>query len=190
MSPAFPAGNYSPRRNPPRVILCHHTVTQSPEDTRRVLTRRGLSTHFEVGKDGTVYGYLDPATISAWSAGRGNNQPTIAIDFTHMTGEPFPQAQIDSGAKLVQSLGRIFALPLVLAPAGQKMPMRQWLDANVTLLRHNNVRATICPDGLPMEDLANPYLTMPEIVIDTSQRGAGGGGIALGVLAVIAALAA
>lgn len=47
------------------------------------LMRRGLSTHFCIGNDGTVYQFLDPGEWSAWHAGREVNQRSIGIDISN-----------------------------------------------------------------------------------------------------------
>lgn len=46
------------------------------------LLRRGLSTHFVIGNDGTVHQLLDPLVWSAWASGKFNQQ-SIAIDISN-----------------------------------------------------------------------------------------------------------
>ena len=58
-------------------------ATGGRKGTHRTLEGRGLSTHFTVGKDGSIHMHEDPATITAWHAGGGMNSRCIGIDICH-----------------------------------------------------------------------------------------------------------
>ena len=160
VSPAFPVGNYGARNGaPPSLIVVHHSETRSATSTQQVLRARGLSTHFEVEKDGTVYRYLNPATCVAWHCGGGINSRSIGIDVTHMgAGADFPEVQVQALRSLVQYLCGEFGIPLVVAPDGWKAERdshnRAQLIPGVGVYRHRNLAATICPAGLPLEQVA------------------------------------
>ncbi len=62
-------------------IALHHDVTMNAKDTYNVLCTRGLSTHFCVNYDGTLYQYMDPYHM-AWATGENNNH-SIAIDMNN-----------------------------------------------------------------------------------------------------------
>jgi hypothetical protein len=69
------------RPAPPRSIVLHHTVTFSLEDTMRVLRARGLSTHYVVEPDGTIWETCDPTRVAA-HAGPWN-EASIGIDIVN-----------------------------------------------------------------------------------------------------------
>ena len=62
-------------------IALHHDVTMNAIDTYNVLCTRGLSTHFCVNFDGTLYQYMD-CYHCAWATGENNNG-CIAIDMNN-----------------------------------------------------------------------------------------------------------
>ena len=184
LAPAFPAVNFSRRLAVPKAIVFHHTDTDSPQVTLQVLRDRGLSTHFEVGQDGTIYRYLDPAVATAWHAARANDM-SIGIDFTHRSGAPWPEAQIRSGAALVADLARQFPIGPGIGPVqGQRTlsTLSEWLAGGIGYLRHFNVNATACPENLPIERM------VPQASV--ASAGGGGGGPAAVVVAGLLLLAA
>lgn len=67
-------------------IALHHDVTMSALDTFSVLCSRGLSTHFVINYDGTLYQLLD-CYHCAWATGDNNNL-CVAID---MNNPVFPE---------------------------------------------------------------------------------------------------
>lgn len=168
MRPAF-RGGFGERREPPRIIILHHTQTASPDRTRRVLSDRGLSTHVEVDRAGDVLLYLDPATDTAWHAGTPNNAPSIGIDATHMQGQSWPAAQLEALAWIVGHYAGEFGIPLVTAPdrcviapePGCQGPLStapELVAMGYGVGRHRNVKATECPDDLPVEDVVRRAL--------------------------------
>ncbi|MFA5625078.1 MAG: N-acetylmuramoyl-L-alanine amidase [Bradymonadales bacterium] len=67
-------------------IALHHDVTMSATETFNVLCSRGLSTHFVINYDGTLFQFLD-CYHCAWATGDNNNL-CIAID---MNNPVFPE---------------------------------------------------------------------------------------------------
>lgn len=144
----------SPRKLPVRFLVLHHTDTNSPASTVAVLKARGLSTHFEVGKDGTVYRYLDPDKWVASHGGAGSNKHSVGIDVTHVSGADWPPAQLAAVAGLVAWLCDRYGLSPTLPP-DEVIGTPAILAGGWGVVRHRNVHATACPenltDGLPFD---------------------------------------
>lgn len=156
-SPAFPPSNYGTRRGaPPSMIVVHHSDTTNALATKRALTWRGFSTHYEVDRDGTIYEYLDPAKFVAWHAGGNTNHRSIGIDFTHHGDQEFTAAQLKAGHALIAYLCGLFNIPAVV-PEDKLFPRddhnRAQLPAGVGVFRHRNIALTACPADLPLEDV-------------------------------------
>lgn len=141
-----------PRRAPPRAIVIHHTATASPPTTLRVLRRRALSTHYEVGPDGAVHRYVDAALV-AQHAGAANAW-TIGIDLTHRSGRPWPGAQVEAAGRLLAELCAAWGIPAGVAPEGARYRSAEDVPADVGILRHRSVAATACPEDAPLERMA------------------------------------
>ncbi|MBQ1265298.1 MAG: N-acetylmuramoyl-L-alanine amidase [Proteobacteria bacterium] len=62
-------------------IAFHHDVTFSASKTFDILCKRGISTHFDINYDGTIYQFLD-CYHSAWATGDNNNM-SVAIDMNN-----------------------------------------------------------------------------------------------------------
>lgn len=152
LAPAF--SNTRPRKKPVQFIVIHHTDTMTHNGTLAVLRDRGLSTHFEVEKDGTIYRYLDPKTTIAEHGGWTNDH-SIGIDVTHKSGAPFPELQVQAVAALVADLCQQFGIPGTPAPDGPRWDSLAELPTKYGIFRHRNVRPTACPEAFPLDRLAN-----------------------------------
>lgn len=64
-----------------RKIVIHWDVCKSTEDSIKVFKRRGLSTHFSIDQDGTIYQLVD-INDRAFHA-KGHNTYTIGIDLNN-----------------------------------------------------------------------------------------------------------
>ncbi len=143
------------RRRPVAFLVIHHTNTATPQDTQAVLQRRGTSTHFEVDQDGNVLQYFDPETTATFHAGLFNGE-SVGIDLTHLHGAPWPTKQVEAGHQLIRDLCERFRLPVMVAPLGARYrTVQEVLASGYTVLRHSNLRNTVCPDGFPLEGVAN-----------------------------------
>ena len=80
-------------------IALHHDVTMNAMDTFNVLCTRGLSTHFCVNYDGTLYQYMDPYHM-AWATGENNNV-SVAID---MNNPVYPELRNEDPANGMRDL--------------------------------------------------------------------------------------
>lgn len=142
------------RSNKIRGIVLHHTVTSSAKSTQYVLEKRGLSTNYEVDQKGNIYEYRSPDDGFAQATGGNANRWLVAIDVTHMSGDPWPTAQVEATRKLVQWLAGRYGLRLKLAPDGVRHKWDEgWADADFTLFRHRNFANTSCPEDFPMSKL-------------------------------------
>jgi len=80
-------------------IILHHDAALSARSCYRILAKRGLSTHFVIDNDGTIYQFLDPGLRQAWASGSVHgkrrdehrlmpnetsfNRGSVAIDFSN-----------------------------------------------------------------------------------------------------------
>ena len=62
------------------MIVTHWDVCSSAASCKRVLEKRGISTHFVIDNDGTIVQLVDPNNI-AWHA-KGANNNSIGIDIS------------------------------------------------------------------------------------------------------------
>jgi len=78
----MPANCYRSVRTPrkPHVIVTHFDVCTSAESCKRVLEKRGISTHFAIDNDGTIVQLVDTNNI-AWHA-KSANKYAIGIDIS------------------------------------------------------------------------------------------------------------
>ena len=129
-------------------VVVHHSCTATAAGTAKVLESRGLSTNFEVDRDGQAIEYGDPTVKVAWHCGGGVNGRSIGIDATHMSGKPWPEVQSAAVAQLLAWLCKIYGLPAVTAPdqsLGKGNLSPAW-----GVYRHRNLAATACPEDLPL----------------------------------------
>jgi len=139
----------SGRSGSPEFIVIHHAVCPTSDCTFNTLKERGLSTHYEVEKNGLIIQYVDPGAV-AWHAGQGFNGRSIGIDLTGK-GENATEEQKSALQALVTSLCQRFSIPQVVAPDGLKYKNdNEIIEAGVGIVRHRNVKSTECPGGFPM----------------------------------------
>ena len=65
----------------PTLIVTHWDAALSATSCHKILKRRGLSSHFVIDNDGTIYQMVDTNNI-AWHA-KGTNESSIGIDFSN-----------------------------------------------------------------------------------------------------------
>jgi len=78
----YERGGWRQRKYQPNLIVLHWTVTFTAHSTFRVLSKRGLSTHFIIDADGKIYQCLDPIEAVAFHAG-WTNDFSIGIDLVN-----------------------------------------------------------------------------------------------------------
>lgn len=151
-APLFPSKNFRIRPVGPKYIVIHHTETKSPQRTFTILSSKGLSTHFEVDREGKVHQYLDPGVHWAMHAG-WMNRFSIGIDVTHYGNEQFTPEQVQATVDLVTQLCKDWNIPQVVAPDRQLYAGLVDLPKGCGIFRHRNVAKTLCPANFPMEKL-------------------------------------
>lgn len=112
----------------PRAIVLHIMAgTLAGTDAWFVDPRSRVSTHYGIGKDGTVHQYVD-VTEAAWGNGRVSpgapwpmladfpgvspNLYTISIEHEGEADEPWTEPMMMASAKLVGTLSSVFRIPL------------------------------------------------------------------------------
>lgn len=66
----------------PSMIVTHWDAALSASSCKKILERRGLSSHFVIDNDGTIYQMVDTNNV-AWHAGSVANKTSIGIDFSN-----------------------------------------------------------------------------------------------------------
>jgi hypothetical protein len=78
----FSGNHFSSRSAPPSRIVLHHDVCFDAKMCHHVLEDKGISTHFCIDNDGTIFQFLDPATSVCWAQGAFNGT-SIGIDVSN-----------------------------------------------------------------------------------------------------------
>ncbi len=65
---AAPSPNFEDRKDSVQFIIIHATGTETTQETLDIFEKRGVSAHYVIDVDGTVYGLVDPDK-RAWHAG-------------------------------------------------------------------------------------------------------------------------
>ncbi|AEW02943.1 N-acetylmuramoyl-L-alanine amidase [Niastella koreensis] len=103
----------------PNFVIIHHTAQNSCEQTLKTFTlqRTKVSAHYVICKDGTIHHMLNDY-LRAWQAGVskwGNftdiNSSSIGIELDNNGNETFPEAQITSLMKLLDTLKSHYSIP-------------------------------------------------------------------------------
>ena len=70
------------RQRKPKYFVSHWDVCLSSESCYKVLKKRGLSVHFAIDNDGTIYQFLDMNHI-AYHAGGKFNTPSVGVEISN-----------------------------------------------------------------------------------------------------------
>ena len=109
--------NFSIRR--PNFVIIHHTAQDSLEQTIKTftLTRTQVSSHYVIGRDGTIVQMLNDY-LRSWHAGSGKwgnvtdlNSVSIGIELDNNGFESFSEAQIQSLLVLCKRLKWKYRIP-------------------------------------------------------------------------------
>jgi len=82
---ALPKGfrKYKENKRKPTMIVTHFDVCLSAASCKRVLEKKGISSHFAIDNDGTIYQMVDPQH-EAWHAGtRRTNKASVGVDISN-----------------------------------------------------------------------------------------------------------
>jgi N-acetylmuramoyl-L-alanine amidase len=117
--PVYAVGTTNFDLRKPNFVIIHHTAQNSCEQTLKTFTlqRTKVSAHYVICKDGTIHHMLNDylrawqAGISKWGNFTDINSSSIGIELDNNGSEPFPQAQITSLIKLLDTLKRNYSIP-------------------------------------------------------------------------------
>lgn len=112
-----PSPNHNARR--PDFVILHHTTNSNAEQALKTLTdpARGVSSHYLVGRDGTLYQLVDEerrawhAGASYWGGNTDLNSASIGIELDNTGSEPYPEAQIVVLLDLLRGLKERYRIP-------------------------------------------------------------------------------
>ena len=117
--PVYAVGTTNFDLRKPNFVIIHHTAQNSCEQTLKTFTleRTKVSAHYVICKDGTIHHMLNDY-LRAWQAGVskwGNftdiNSSSIGIELDNNGNEPFPESQITSLLKLLDTLKSHYSIP-------------------------------------------------------------------------------
>ena len=70
----------------PSFFVCHWDVCLSSKMCHRVLKQRGISVHFAIDNDGTIYQFMDMNDVAYHAGGKlGTTSPSVWRSPTHIT---------------------------------------------------------------------------------------------------------
>jgi N-acetylmuramoyl-L-alanine amidase len=91
-------------------IVIHHTATNNAQQTLDAFESNGLSAHYIVDKDGSIYKLVDDekrswhAGVSDWENRSNLNDTSIGIEIINMGNQEFPEIQLSKVAELSKYL--------------------------------------------------------------------------------------
>ena len=118
-APSFWVGTTNFNLRKPNFVVIHHTAQASCDQTLSTFTlpRTQVSAHYVICKDGTVHHMLNDY-LRAWHAGAGKwgsvsdiNSSSIGIELANNGFEIFPEQQLSSLIKLLDTLKRKYTIP-------------------------------------------------------------------------------
>jgi N-acetylmuramoyl-L-alanine amidase len=117
--PVYVVGTTNFDLRKPNFVIIHHTAQNSCEQTLKTFTlqRTKVSAHYVICRDGTIHHMLNDylrawqAGISKWGNFTDINSSSIGIELDNNGNEPFPDAQITSLLKLLDTLQRHYSIP-------------------------------------------------------------------------------
>ena len=118
-APIYWVGTTNFNLRKPNFVVIHHTAQTSCEQTLQTFTkpRTEVSAHYVICKDGTVHHMLNDY-LRAWHGGAakwGNltdlNSSSIGIELDNNGFEIFPEAQVNSLLRLLDTLKRLYSIP-------------------------------------------------------------------------------
>ena len=65
------------------MIMAHWDVTLSSKETMKILNKRGISAHFLIDSDGTIYQTLDTKHVAWHSGARSSNRASVGVEINN-----------------------------------------------------------------------------------------------------------
>jgi len=67
----------------PKFFVCHWDVCLSAEICYKVLSRRGISVHFSIDNDGTIYQFMDMNDVAWHAGGKTWNDRSVGVEISN-----------------------------------------------------------------------------------------------------------
>lgn len=93
-------------------IILHHTGDDSAQKTYAALKSRGLSVHYIISRDGTIYHVVDENMRAAHASGWNDRSIGIEIVNTGHKDMEYTDAQYDSVQRLITDIGHRWQIPI------------------------------------------------------------------------------
>ena len=71
------------QKRDPKFFVCHWDVCLSSETCFRVLKKRGISVHFAIDNDGTIYQFMDMNDVAYHAGSRKWNDASVGVEITN-----------------------------------------------------------------------------------------------------------
>ena len=71
------------KKRDPKFFVCHWDVCLSSEVCYKVLSKRGISVHFSIDNDGTIYQFIDMNDVAWHAGGKTWNNRSIGVEITN-----------------------------------------------------------------------------------------------------------
>lgn len=123
----------------PNYVILHHTAQDSSRQTLNFFANANakVSSHYLVGKDGTVYQLLNDyfrswhAGVSYWGGLTDLNSASIGIEIDNNGFEPFTEPQINSLLELLDNLKKKYGIPTANFIGHSDIAVGRKVDPNV-----------------------------------------------------------
>jgi N-acetylmuramoyl-L-alanine amidase len=137
--PPYAVGTVNFDLRKPNFVIIHHTAQNSCEQTLKTFTveRSKVSAHYVICEDGTVHHMLNDylrawqAGVSRWGNNTDINSSSIGIELDNNGYEQWPEAQIVSLLKLLDTLKRKYAIPAANFIGHSDIAPKRKVDPNV-----------------------------------------------------------
>lgn len=139
LTPKYAVGTVNFDLRKPNFVIIHHTAQNSCEQTLKTFTleRSKVSAHYVICKDGTVHHMLNDylrawqAGISKWGNATDINSSSIGIELDNNGFEAFPEPQLVSLLKLLDTLKSKYAIPTANFIGHSDIAPKRKVDPNV-----------------------------------------------------------
>ena len=129
--------NFNMRK--PNLVVIHHTAQNSCDQTLGTFTKPStqVSAHYVICKDGTVHQMLNDY-LRSWHGGIGKwgnindvNSSSIGIELDNNGFEPFPEPQINSLMRVLDTLKKRYGIPTANIIGHSDIAPTRKVDPNV-----------------------------------------------------------
>ena len=137
--PPYAVGTINFDLRKPNFVIIHHTAQNSCEQTLKTFTveRSKVSAHYVICEDGTVHHMLNDylrawqAGVSRWGNNTDINSSSIGIELDNNGYEQWPDVQIVSLLKLLDTLKKKYSIPAANFIGHSDIAPKRKVDPNV-----------------------------------------------------------